>query len=386
MKIVKNNSITLISPFLGPVLFGGTDEGGGGGAERQVTLIGKGLVERGVDVNFICMPVIRTEQLTVPLAKIHFVPFRYLGGNKIYWLIDGLKLLRKCISLKSDYYLLRSGGYLISSWLYIGQIFFGMKIISSTQHDRDVNPKLSYDKKAQGENAFLRSIHRFTVRHATIIFAQTKQQCKYIKEYLLRDSLIVPNMASPLWAGGETSVTGSNYILWAGNPSKNKRVEVVFELAKLLPHLNFVVGMNTGDEQRIEMAAEFSRTHLNFNFLGNVSPTVMEELYKKAAIVLNTSKLEGFPNTFLQAWESGVPVFTAGIDPDSVIVKNDLGKVVKIKNLEADKIAELAKEINDYFEDPTKAIEYSTRCRAYVEKYHSIDAISDAIYSYLFKK
>jgi len=46
-----------------------------------------------------------------------------------------------------------------------------------------------------------------------------------------------------------------------------------------------------------------------------------------AKVLLNTSRAEGFPNTFLEAWALGTPVISLFVDPGGVIASNHLGYV-----------------------------------------------------------
>ncbi|MCB2141254.1 hypothetical protein KQH27_00940, partial [bacterium] len=60
---------------------------------------------------------------------------------------------------------------------------------------------------------------------------------------------------------------------------------------------------------------------------GFLPPAEVESILDSALVLLNTSELEGFPNTFLQAWRRGLPVISF-FDPGGVVLKNRLGFIV----------------------------------------------------------
>ncbi len=60
--------------------------------------------------------------------------------------------------------------------------------------------------------------------------------------------------------------------------------------------------------------------------LGAVRYADSGALFDRAKIFLNTSSIEGFPNTFLQAWIRGVPVVSF-FDPDSLVQRLPLGHI-----------------------------------------------------------
>jgi glycosyltransferase involved in cell wall biosynthesis len=66
-------------------------------------------------------------------------------------------------------------------------------------------------------------------------------------------------------------------------------------------------------------------------------------LYGRARVFVNTSDLEGFPNTYVQAWSSGTPV-VAFFDPDGIIARHGLGAAVTTREQMVEAVQRLARD------------------------------------------
>ena len=171
-------------------------------------------------------------------------------------------------------------------------------------------------------------------------------------------------------------------VLWVGNTSKNKRAEVLFKLTEMLPDVSFAMAMNKNSEQRFEILKEKARDIPNLDFLDMVPPAEMESWFRRAKIFLNTSIREGFPNTFLQAWMNGVPVVSLNIDPDEVIKKFNLGRVVGIEsvsacNENAARMAELLVPlIRKISTDSAMREDMGKQAKNYIKTHHAPDVVA----------
>jgi len=121
------------------------------------------------------------------------------------------------------------------------------------------------------------------------------------------------------------------YIGWVGTLMQLKRPDVLIEIARKLPSIRFVVcgGLTQfmsppgyGEQIISEL-----RATANIEYLGQVAPERAEQIIADACLLLSTSDIEGFPNTFVQAWSSGTPVVSLRIDPDQLIARQGLGVV-----------------------------------------------------------
>ena len=121
------------------------------------------------------------------------------------------------------------------------------------------------------------------------------------------------------------------YVAWVGMLRQPKRPDLLIEIAKRSPQIQYVVlrgSPPTGHHRdTVRKSSIDSADYQTSNFAGQVAPVEAERVIAEAAALLCTSDQEGFPNTFLQAWSHGTPVVTLQVDPDSLIKRFDLGMV-----------------------------------------------------------
>jgi glycosyltransferase involved in cell wall biosynthesis len=171
-----------------------------------------------------------------------------------------------------------------------------------------------------------RKLFNFGLRRANIIAAQTEFQAQLLREHHGLSSTVVNMMVEPPRAG--TNAPKDIDVLWVSNLRALKRPELALELARQLPEVKFtLVGgpMPGGEIYYEDMQAAAARLP-NVTMLGPVRYAESGALFDRAKVFLNTSSIEGFPNTFLQAWIRGVPVVSF-FDPDSLVQRLSLGHI-----------------------------------------------------------
>jgi glycosyltransferase involved in cell wall biosynthesis len=201
-----------------------------------------------------------------------------------------------------------------------------------------------------------RKIYEYGLRNADLIVAQSEQQRSLLKQnYGLKSEVL--DMAVDMPTGPQPRKDID--VLWVSNFRPVKRPEVVLDLARRLPHVRFMMagGALPGAEDYYRAMREAASPLPNVICPGAVPYAEVGAVFSRAKIFLNTSQIEGFPNTFLQAWVRGVPVVTF-FDPDSLIKQRQLGRTVK----DLDDMVEAIKSLLSDTQERERAGE---RARAY---------------------
>lgn len=173
-----------------------------------------------------------------------------------------------------------------------------------------------------------RMLYRWALSRADLVLAQTPSQQQALARNFGRESRV---MDSLLEVPGAPPGLGGRDIgaLWVGNIRPLKRPELFLEAAARTPDLSFhlIGGAMPGAERLFEEIRARARALPNVTFHGFVPQHQMGGYFERARVFASTSEIEGFPNTFLQAWARGTPV-VAFLDPERLIRRLGLGAAV----------------------------------------------------------
>lgn len=124
----------------------------------------------------------------------------------------------------------------------------------------------------------------------------------------------------------------SGFIVWVANFRYQKNLKLLFEIASKLTEEEIKIAgkpvKNIDDESK-EYLDKLEKLP-NIEFLGTVSRERILDIFCNAKFLLNTSRYEGFSNTFLEAMSTGTPILTtSAVNPDGIIDYFNLGYVYK---------------------------------------------------------
>lgn len=159
-------------------------------------------------------------------------------------------------------------------------------------------------------------------------------------------------------------------VLWVGKSDERiKRPSLIFELARRLPRLSFVIIMNQGMPETHENCLKEARTLPNVTLIERVPFEEIERYYAAARLFVNTSVFEGFPNTFLQAAKYGAPVVATDVDPGGMLSLHGCGITC------GSDFEYFVESVQRLMADDNLYAKMSAVCLNYVHAYHDKDII-----------
>jgi glycosyltransferase involved in cell wall biosynthesis len=323
-----------------------------GGAERYVWLLTRALVASGWSATV----GVRTALKPGERTRIDGVEFVGIGRGQFF-----AALYRFFASERPDWCHWFCASHILGPAVAIGRLT-GTRTMFSAQFDLDVRPR-----RALSDRPRLWPFYAMGLIGSSKIFLQHRGQYAELPTRWQSKAYVVPGVVS-LPQAFTPHARRKPYVAWVGVLRKPKRPDLLIEIARRLPSVDFVVcgapSSHRSPPGYGERIVDDFKTLPNIRYLGQVPPDRAIEIIGAAALLLSTSDGEGFPSVFLEAWANGTPVVSLSIDPDRLIARKKLGVVSGEPEAAAEDIAAL-------MESPAARQAMAERGREYVGQFHT---------------
>lgn len=345
-----------------------------GGAEYQSYLLSRELLKRGYDIYYL---FIDNGQEIKNDIGIKLIPIRKkevlrkIVGN--YFVIDYPKVIREIRKVRPDVIYNRTGfAYTGIAASYCKHN--PCKMIWHVAHRNDLIPTTFKCKRTFPFEFLDKKFLEYGIENSDCIIAQAKyQEDLLVRNYGTKCDRIVPSF-HPVFEDKVRKRLPVK-IVWIANIKEWKQPELFIGLAKelsYLPNVKFImIGRQTNllfQEEINKRIAELS----NLEYWGEKPFEDVNEILCDSHLFVNTSKYEGFPNTFIQAWMREVPVVSLHVDPDDVLKKNKIG-------YHSGSFEQMVKDVEKLIHDGQLRKDMGKRAQKYACQNHSLSNIEKIV-------
>lgn len=188
------------------------------------------------------------------------------------------------------------------------------KIIYRIASDLDVRPE---DRGDDGGDPFTRALLK-----CDALVAQTERQVTELRSRFGHEAtLIPPSFRIP----PEAPLPEKDSVLWVGQSYAVKRPWVFLELARAYPAERFIMVFPAVQQDIWDAVMESARHVPNLHVVESIPPSEIQPYYDRAKVLVNTSQIEGFPNTFHQAAIARTPVLSLSWNAGGYLDTFELG-------------------------------------------------------------
>lgn len=213
----------------------------------------------------------------------------------------------------------------------------------------------------------------YGMKNANTIIGQSTDQDRLLRErYGRKCDFIIP-LGHPVPNCKIEKNPNIVKVLWISNfKCHQKQPEIFVKLAKHFlscKNVNFImIGGSVGRKSELNQLLSKIKTVPNLQYLGKKSQEEVNDQLLEGHILVNTSRYEGFPNTFVQAWMRGVPVVSLNVDPNDLIKNERIG-------FNSRSFEQLIKDVSILISNRMLRDEFGKQAREYALKNHNSDVM-----------
>jgi glycosyltransferase involved in cell wall biosynthesis len=332
-----------------------------GGAEVQQCVQMRALQRAGYRVSVLVKDDGQPDLVDCDGIQVHKVPrdsHRGIRGLRFFYprMSDVIKLLWQ---LKPDIVFVQAAGEQVAAAALYARLA-GKRFVfaGASDPDFDIGPLPGMPP----QHTFM---YRQGLRAAHAVIAQNTVQMNMLKAHFgILGELIQNGYDEDSPQAGAFS----GHVLWAATVKPLKRPDLFIELARRLPHLRFVMvggpGMTDDAQAFFDHVAQLAQPLPNLSVMGHVPYHQVGQWFDGAALCVNTSDYEGFPNTFMQAWLRGIPTVSF-VRPESAPGVSG--------TLPCRDVDEMATRIDRLTSDAAAWARASRACAAHFQAFHTTE-------------
>lgn len=335
-----------------------------GGVEWQTTLMAKWLAAREYDISMLTWDTDHPENQIIDKVKLIKICHENAGFPGLrFFHPKWTSLIQAMKAADADIYYQNCGECVTGQaalWCKKNK----KKFVYSVANDVDVQKNLPEMKKLRD-----RILYRYGIKNADKIIVQTEFQKKLLKQSFNRESTVIP---MPCTGPSQQEYQPPELktplrILWIARICRQKRPDKLINIAKKCHDINFDLVGPVYKTKYAQNVLKQTKKISNINIHGPIPRDQTHQFYQQASALISTSEFEGFPNTFLEAWSYGLPIFST-FDPDNLIKSRKLG-------FTSASIDELAQALNNLRNSPDVFNMYSKNAREYYTQNHTPEIV-----------
>jgi len=237
----------------------------------------------------------------------------------------------------------------------------GAKTVFRVASDADVNGvRVAFSKRPE---QILRDIASFD----SVVVATDEQKTNLRK---VRKGPIVKIAKFTKMSTDAPSTPNPKSILWVASCQEIKQPQLFLSLAKNFPSEHFVMIMPPIDKKLGQAVSAEAAGIPNLELIYEQVPREkVAEYFASAKLFVNTSSVEGFPNTFLEACSVGIPILSYAFNPDDMINVHGIGLCAN------DSWSGLVEQCTVLLSDKSLLEEKGRNARVYFEQNHNLEKI-----------
>ena len=317
--------VCFVAPYAWPVLSGDPSLKVVGGAEVQQCMLARLLAAHGYRVSIVSFDFGQPRRVLRDGIEVYKAFAERDGIPVLRFLHPRLTTMWRVLAeVGAEIYYQRSAAI----WTEVVAQFcrrHGKRSIYAGASDRDFEAGHEQIRFARDRWLFRRG-----VAHVDSVVVQNPYQLAACRKRFGREATLIPSCYVPP-EGARRATPANQRILWVGSLHHHKRPDWLLDLAERLPHRRFVMigGPSIGGEVVRPGLYEATRRRAerlpNVEFTGFLPLAEVERRFNEARVLVSTSRAEGMPNVFLQAWARGVPtVATIDVGAPVNTVFNDV--------------------------------------------------------------